>query len=80
MFAPFCQSMWWKPNVYPGMSSPLPITNPKVSSLVSCFAIATSSAPLAGTLGRPSGPASPASFMIFRLKYMACCGTSSGSA
>ncbi len=67
MFAPFCHSMWWKPNVYwPRLS--VPSANPNVSPLAICFAIATSSAPLDGTFGWPSAPTSPASFMIFRLK------------
>jgi hypothetical protein len=36
--------------------------------LAICFAIATRTAPLDGTFGWPSGPTSPASFMIFTLK------------
>ena len=63
-FTPFCHSMWWKPQVYlPRLS--VPIAKPKTSPFVICFAMVTSSAPLAGTLGLPSAPTRPASFMTF---------------
>ena len=65
--APFCQRRLWKPHVYrPGPT--VPMATPNVSPLAICFAIATSSSRLPGTLGRPSAPTRPASFITFTLR------------